>query len=268
MPGYDSLPLPLPLSTTWAVLESGGARVRRDDEVLVVSADLPGHRWSHAISVLDPGRVDEAARWLARAREEFPETAFPAIGLPARPDRGLWREQPCPASSLGAAEWWPQHWMALEARKVEPHGALPAGYRVIPVATQSQWAQFAGLPSPGGEAYQRTWTELKRRRQETGVAQFFAGICDGEVVGTGGVVLCDLAGRRVARFEDVQTLPAHRRQGLASHVIAAAHAWAAGQGAAMSVIVADAEDEAIDLYHRIGFTDSDEAWMVLPRLVG
>lgn len=95
---------------------------------------------------------------------------------------------------------------------------------------------------------------------------FFAGVHGGRVVSTGGIVLCGVGGERVARFEDIETLPGHRRLGLASHIIAAAHAWATQQGAVKSVLVAEVEGEAIDLYRRIGFTGSDEAWMVLPRI--
>lgn len=234
--------------------------------MLVVSADLPGHRWSRAISVIDPERVNEASHWLERATEEFPTHTYPAIGLPGRPDRELWRGQPCPPSGETLMEWWPQHWMALEAAAVEPTRPLLSDYEIVPIATSDEWMQFATLPSAGGQDYQRTWTTLKRRRQAAGDAMFFAGVRDGRVVSTGGIVLCDLAGERVARFEDVQTLPEHRQQGLASHLIAAAHEWAAQQGAAKSVLVADVEGKAIDLYHHIGFLDSDEAWMVLPRM--
>lgn len=54
--------LPLPLSTTWAVLASLGATVSLDGEALVVSANLPGHRWCHGLSVLDvlTGDVDQS----------------------------------------------------------------------------------------------------------------------------------------------------------------------------------------------------------------
>lgn len=156
--------------------------------------------------------------------------------------------------------------MALEAETVCPRQPLPAGYEVVSFTDEEQWQQFADLPSAGGKDYQRMWTTRKRQRQEKGQATFFAGLHEGQVVATGGVVLCELGERRVGRFEDIQTLPEHRQRGLASHVIAAAHTWAARQGALTSVLVADAGGEAIGLYHRIGFTNSDQAWMVLPRL--
>lgn len=148
--------MPLPLSTTWAVLASLGASVSSDDGVFVVTADLPGHRWARALSVLDPGRVDEARHWLDRAADEFPTLAHPAIGLPGRPDREVWRQQPCRSVGGTALEWWPQHWMALEAQAVEPVQPLPNGYRVVPVGTPAEWEQFAAIPSAGGEDYQRT----------------------------------------------------------------------------------------------------------------
>lgn len=261
----DFASMPLPLSTTWAVLVSLGATVSVVDGALVVSRDLPGHRWCHALSVLDPSRVNEVQYWLAVAAREFPDVARPAIGLPAEPDRELWRQQPCAQLPDLAVEWWPQHWASLEAQTVQPAHDLPDGYAVVPISTDRQWEQFASLPSDGGADYQRIWAGLKRERQETGRAMFFAGVHDGQVVATGGIVLCDLGGHRVARFEDIQTLPEHRRRGLAGHLLAAAHSWAATQGAASSILVADVEGEAIGLYERLGFTVRDQAWMVLPR---
>lgn len=258
--------LPLPLSTTWAVLESLGATITSDGDALVVSVDVEGHRWCHAVSVLDPARIDEAPHWLARAAQEFPAVTYPAIGLPTRPDREVWRRQPCRPLDGAAVEWWPQHWIALEASTVAPRHALPAGYSVVPIDKEEHWVQFADLPSAGGEEYRQTWTALKRRRQDEGRAMFFAGLHQGRVVATGGIVLCDLGSRQVARFEDIETQPEHRQRGLASHLLAAAHTWAMDHGAGSSVLVGDAEGEAVDLYHHIGFIDSDEAWMVLPRL--
>lgn len=261
----DLAAMPLPLSTTWAVLGSLGADLTVADGALVVSRDLPGHRWCHAISVLDPARVDEAQHWLERAAREFPDVSRPAIGLPVEPDRELWRRQPCPQLPGMTVEWWPQHWVALEARQVRPVAPLPKDCTVVPFTGDDLWEQFEALPSDGGAQYRRTWVGLKRRRQEAGDAMYFAGVRDGRVVATGGIVLCDLGDHRVARFEDTQTLPGHRRRGLAGHVIAAAHSWAAGRGAASSVLVADAGGEAISLYEQLGFAVTDEAWMVLPR---
>lgn len=110
--------------------------------------DVPGHLWCHAVSVLDSARVDEASHWLARAALEFPSITYPAIGLPTRPDREVWRRQPCRPVGETAVEWWPQHWIALEATTVVPRHALPAGYSVVPIvedaATRWNWTVHAG----------------------------------------------------------------------------------------------------------------------------
>lgn len=257
--------MPLPLSTTWSVLESLGADVSTDGEHLRVAADLPGHRWSKALSVLAPARVNDAEHWIARAAAEFPTVRYPAIGLPARPDAAAWAAVPCPRFGDVDVEWFPHHWVALTAADVTPAHPLGDGYDVVLISEAHQWEQFARLPSPGGPEYQQTWTALKRRRQEEGRAAFFAGMRGEEVVATGGIVLCSLGDRVVARYEDITTQPGHRRRGIASHILAAAHAWAREHGADLSVLVADAEGDAIGTYQRLGFRAADEAWMVLPR---
>jgi GNAT superfamily N-acetyltransferase len=63
----------------------------------------------------------------------------------------------------------------------------------------------------------------------------------------------DVAGRRVATVEEVGTLVAHRRRGLARAVVLAAVAEAARWGAEMIVVPADADDWPQVMYAGLGF---------------
>ncbi len=63
----------------------------------------------------------------------------------------------------------------------------------------------------------------------------------------------DVGGRRVATVEEVGTLLTHRRRGLARAVVLAAVAHAAGWGADMIVVPADADDWPQVMYAGLGF---------------
>lgn len=58
----------------------------------------------------------------------------------------------------------------------------------------------------------------------------------------------------VARYQSVLTDAAHRRRGIARHLLVVAGEWAAGRGASRLVIVAEADSAAGRLYARAGFT--------------
>ncbi|WP_406279555.1 GNAT family N-acetyltransferase [Embleya sp. NBC_00896] len=62
----------------------------------------------------------------------------------------------------------------------------------------------------------------------------------------------------VARFQNVDTHPAHRNQGLASTLIHhAAHHIQTHHNAKHLTIVADPTYTAIDIYRTLGFTDTE-----------
>jgi GNAT superfamily N-acetyltransferase len=65
-------------------------------------------------------------------------------------------------------------------------------------------------------------------------------------------------GSGVARFQAVDTHPAHRRQGLASHLILTAGVYALSElGAETLVISADPDYHAIDIYRSLGFVERE-----------
>lgn len=257
--------LPLALSTTVSVLQSVGGAVQLDDAFLTVSTPVPGHRWADCLILLDPARVNDADDLIDHAMRAFPQRSHPAIALPARPSESSWRARPCQPVGDIPVEWFPHHWVCLTASALATPTSLDASYQVVSMTDPRLWDAFAALPSPGGPSYQRRWTDLKRQRQGENQARFFVCLHDGLIVGSGGVVLCEIGGRVVGRFEDIHTMPDHRRHGVASHIIAAAHRWARSHGAACTAIVAEADGAANGLYRSLGFAYRDEAWVVLPR---
>lgn len=66
-------------------------------------------------------------------------------------------------------------------------------------------------------------------------------------------------GSGVARYQSVETHPAHRRRGLARRLVHEASVYATTELAATTlVIVADPGYHAIDLYRSLGFRDQEK----------
>lgn len=259
--------IPSALSTTWASLAILGGRVTDVGDHLTIDADIPGHRWAHALSVQNAARVDDARHWLDLARAAFPGIIYPAVGLPAAPDPRRWAQVPCPRFEGVEVEWYPHRWLALSAREVRTTAPLPQGYSIELIESETHWRRFADLPSPGGRDYRRVLTERLRRAHEAGRSATFGAFCGDRLVADGSVLLCPVGDELCGRFADIHTHSDHRGQGLARHLLRRGHEWAARGGAASSVVVADVENEAVSLYRHLGYRDADTAWMVLPRRI-
>jgi predicted GNAT family acetyltransferase len=91
----------------------------------------------------------------------------------------------------------------------------------------------------------------------------FGVLVDGEVVSTAAVFTTEPG---VARFQSVETHPGHRRKGLAAAAVHAAGRHALEHlGARTLVIVADDDGEAIGIYRRLGFADTERQLMLERR---
>ena len=85
----------------------------------------------------------------------------------------------------------------------------------------------------------------------------------GRLVSTAGIFVTE---EGVARYQSVETHPAHRRQGLAAAVVHAAGQHGLDRlGVRTLVIVADTDGEAIGLYRRLGFADVEQQLMMEKR---
>src|SRR5439155_12682214 len=95
----------------------------------------------------------------------------------------------------------------------------------------------------------------ERRATDGGRSAWLGVRADGRIVSALGVLP---AGNGVARFQNVGTLVAHRRRGLAGLLLASAGALAVERWSARAfVIVADPDGPAIGLYRRVGFEDAE-----------
>jgi GNAT superfamily N-acetyltransferase len=82
-----------------------------------------------------------------------------------------------------------------------------------------------------------------------GDAAFFGAFAGERLVAELGIVRCG----STARYQDVGTDAAHRRRGLARHLLGVAARWAEERACDRWVIVAAADSDAGRLYRRAGF---------------
>jgi ribosomal protein S18 acetylase RimI-like enzyme len=96
----------------------------------------------------------------------------------------------------------------------------------------------------------------RRRLTETGRAAWFGAFDGGRLVAQLGLAR---AGGGLARYQDVETHPEFRRQGLAGTLICAAARYGADElAAARLVILADPRYQAIRLYTALGFKPAED----------
>jgi GNAT superfamily N-acetyltransferase len=236
------------------VLRRSGSRiVAADGHLVVETPDNPSYYWGNFIYITDPGLAGRPADCLALMAQVFPDATHVAIGLPG------------PA----VAEAWQGHDVAIERDEVlvsdvPPTGRdLPPGYHARPLAgadwEQSIHNEVAGSGASDVQAYTdfaRRRALSRRRMVADGSACFFGAFSGEELVAELGIVLCEAG----ARYQSVATVPAHRRRGLASHLLDLAGRWAKDRGATMWVIVVEPGSDAARLYRASGFRPADESW--------
>lgn len=238
------------------VLRQSGSRIRPADGYLVVETpDNPGYYWGNFVLVTDPGLAERPRECLTLMAREFPSAGHVAIGLPAAPD--------------------PQAWEGLDVdlERDEVLGAdrppqgpdLPPGYVARPLAGDDWEQSLRNEVAESGAADPVAYADFARRRIASrqgmvadGVAVFVGAFAGEELVADLGIVLCEDA----ARYQSVATVPAHRRKGLASHLLQVAGQWAGTRGATRWVIVAEPGSDAARLYRACGLEPVDESWQV------
>jgi GNAT superfamily N-acetyltransferase len=227
------------------------------DHVVVRSPGHPGFWWGNFILLGAAPQPREAAGWLARFAELFPEAGHVALGLDtARPETA----ERCGLPEAGLRI---ERTTVLTTGVVQPppHVNRSADYR--PLAGDADWHQSLGLrlaADDGKEAtanlmFYEQRTADARRVAENGHGAWFGAFDHGRLIAQLGIFS---DGGGVARYQNVETDPDWRRTGLAGTLVWRAGQWAlSALGAQQLVIVADPEAEAIRLYRSVGFHDTE-----------
>jgi ribosomal protein S18 acetylase RimI-like enzyme len=228
----------------------------RDDYLVIRSPHNPTYWWGNFLLLSAPPQPGEAGRWLATFAAEFPDAKHVALGIDVT-EAGAIDPRELVAEGLRL-----QRFAVLTARQVHepPHPNLTATCREL--SGDDDWRQAAELRTvisagePGAEpAFLNARIAAERGLTEAGHGWWFGAFLDGKLLAQLGLIT---DGSGIARFQDVETHPAARRQGLAGTLVCHAGRQGLGAGgAATLVMVADPLEAAIRVYRSIGFADAE-----------
>jgi GNAT superfamily N-acetyltransferase len=242
-------------ATDLAILELTGSTIDdRGDHLIVRTSANPGYHWGNCVLVTDPTTVDDAERWNDVFRAAFPSAGWVAIGLPRVPDE---------------ADAWASRSIELEENDVLTTAAvprasvLPDGYTVRQLEGDdwdlvisrdlAENARTGEYEATAHELFVRAEIDARRGLSERGAAACFGAFAGEELCADLGIVRCGTTGR----YQAVGTDAAHRRRGLAAHLLGVAAAWSSEAGCDTWVIVTESTNDAGRVYRRAGFTLDD-----------
>lgn len=245
--------LPLGWVTDLAVARLKGAVVtERADHLVVRTPDNPAYHWGNFVLVTDAAAVDDAARWVEAFETAFPHARHRAVGLPAAADPLAWAAQGLDLETEDV----------LATDRVPQQRDLDAAYVVRELGAPGDWLaqvendarENARTGEHDAVEHRRFLVGRSRARQHVvaaGRGAWFGAFADGDLVADLGIVLC---GDALARYQDVGTDAAHRRRGLAGHLLGVAARWAQERGARRWVVLTESGDPAGRVYRSVGFS--------------
>ncbi len=186
-----------------------------------------------------------------QVRAEFPDAGHVALGVDVTE-----AADPQELTTAGLSLTQSAVLTAIEVH-APARPSVQAIYRRL--SGDDDWQQATGLRTAiyedgtgTGSAFLRGRITTQRAMTEAGHGSWFGAFIHGTLVAQLGIIT---SGTGPARYQDVETHSAARRQGLASTLLwhAAQHASPADRRRTM-VILADPDDAAIRLYRSAGFT--------------
>jgi GNAT superfamily N-acetyltransferase len=227
----------------------------RGDYLVVRSPANPEFWWGNFLLLAEPPRSGGASKRLAWFRAEFPRAGHVALGIDVTDGSSV---EPAELQAEGLRC---ERMTVMTATSVHqpPHRSLTGTIR--PLAGDDDWRQAAVLReacSAGGPGDDRDFImrqiAAERALTEAGHGSWFGAFRGGRLLAQLGLV----ARHGLARYQNVETHPEARRQGLAGTLV-----WHAGRhglttlGASTLVMVADPDEAAIRVYRSVGFTDTE-----------
>lgn len=243
--------------TDLALLAGGGSVVEdRGDHLVVRSPHNPTHWWGNLLLLDRPPAPSDAIAWLERFAATFPDAGHVALGVDGTDGR---------VADLAP---WAAAGLVVEAQAVmtatSVHLPRPRTAAVCRrLASDDDWQQSVELRvrcADGPEepaafrAYATAQARTRREMVGAGLGTWYGAFAGDRLVCQMGLFA---AGPGLARFQSVETDPAHRRQGLASSLVAEVSRYGVEVlGARTLVMVADPDYHAIALYLSLGFVEA------------
>lgn len=237
-------------------LLEGSRAEDRGDYLVISSPQNPSYWWGNFLLLAGPPRPGESEKWLARFADEFPAARHVALGI------DVTEASMVDTRELIAAGLRLERSAVLTVTELHqpPFPNKEADFR--PLAGDDDWRQAAALRAvlnrdePGGDPeFLRARIAAERALTEAGHGEWFGAFAGGRLVAQLGLIT---DGSGVARYQNVETHPDARRQGLAGTLVWHAGLQFVASGRARTlVMVADPKDVAIRVYRSVGFSDAE-----------
>jgi GNAT superfamily N-acetyltransferase len=224
----------------------------RGDYLIIRTPGNPSYWWGNFLLLESPPRPGETGSWLETFSAEFPQARHVAMGIDVTETNDV------STAEMLSYGMHPEHTAVLTAVEVHEPPHLNRTAEIRALAGDSDWRQAAELQAtvdegePGSEpTFLRARIQAERALTEAGHGTWFGAFLDGKLVAQLGLVS---DGSGLARYQNVETHPQARRQGLAGTLV-----WYAGRhglrdrSATTLVMLADPRDVAIRIYRSVGF---------------
>ncbi len=228
----------------------------RGDCLVIRTPANPDYWWGNFLLLAAAPEPGEAPAWLETFAAEFPRARHIALGIDVTEVSAV------DTGELAGAGLRLERSAVLTAQDLHPPPHPNHEATIRPLAGDDDWAQAARLRAvlsegePGAEpAFLQARIAAERGLTEAGFGSWFGAFLTGTLVAQLGLIT---DGSGIARYQNVETHPGARRQGLAGTLV-----WHAGQhgldelGAGTLVMLADPHDTAIRVYRSVGFTDAE-----------
>jgi GNAT superfamily N-acetyltransferase len=235
----------------------GSQIIDHGDCIAIHSPANPSYWWGNFL--LLPAQAELPGPWLSRFAAEFPSARHVALGIDSA-DRAS--EAPDALQALGFHRDLNTVLTAPEPLP-PPHLNQAAEFR--PLAGADDWRQSAELwlactddNEPGIDAeFVAGRVAARRQLTDAGCGAWFGAFAGSQLVGQLGIVANETG---LARYQDVETHPDYRRQGLAGTLVYHAGQFARTALAARTLVIcADPAGPAIGVYRSVGFADKETA---------
>jgi GNAT superfamily N-acetyltransferase len=241
--------------------EFEGAEIAdREDHIIVRTTQNPAFRLGNYLLFDAAPRVGDGARWIGRFEAAFPDAGYITIGVDD------------PSGAVGASHELTALGLRVMVDSVlvadglaglrEPRRTVP-GVTYRPLQSDSDWKQATSLRLVGDGPTDRSDLPAFIERQmratrlacEQGKGAWFGAFL-GSAMCAGVGIFNTWSG--YARFQNVDTHPAHRRQGLGSNLVFAAAHFAITEFGARNLVLAAVPDyHAMTMYQSLGFVECE-----------